>query len=552
MNKIDKKQGNKPTRKNNKRNRFKEKKEVIIKENIQDDYGDKDTKTKHLSQGSDLPNRSRYGNPNWYFTDRALADQASQFSFTSFIGNGELVDNAKMPSIMVIPLNPAIGANVASTNSTAAVNMVARKIYSMLATKSGRTTNYAPQDVMSLLLSLGEILSIVNHMKRYFGLTFTYNVRNRDFPKAMIKALGIDPDDFFTNLSVYRVKFNTLINTINKIPFPVNIAWFDKCSALYETVYKDQNSDLAGMYAFVPATSWLLDEAALDTGTKLSTINMYLDKNTGMMVSNKTFNDYLTSLQIMINNLLNSTTLNYIYADVLNSLSGDQLLHVDIIDELYSVAPQFDPEVLLHIHNMNILGMPTCAEYVSTPGQAEQTPLNDVYPGVDTNSLIYNPVLFWAADNVQDLESLFRMDIVDFPDGTPDITQRIESTRFALRTRGDYVQGKDANGTTGYYLIPASIPDHYPVSMIIFVNGVSEQYYKTVYATAGGILTTVPLNTQVEHMGKFDWSPLFYLINRTDNEIRSVFGDLNYWTKLDYDYINRINELSYQALFEIR
>lgn len=37
------------------------------------------------SKDAKLENQSPVGNPNWYFTDHELAEQASRFSFRSFI-----------------------------------------------------------------------------------------------------------------------------------------------------------------------------------------------------------------------------------------------------------------------------------------------------------------------------------------------------------------------------------------------------------------------------------------------------------------------------------
>lgn len=37
------------------------------------------------SKDAKLENQSPVGNPNWYFTDHELAEQASRFSFRSFV-----------------------------------------------------------------------------------------------------------------------------------------------------------------------------------------------------------------------------------------------------------------------------------------------------------------------------------------------------------------------------------------------------------------------------------------------------------------------------------
>lgn len=41
--------------------------------------------SENFNKDAKLENQSPVGNPNWYFTDHELAEQASRFSFRSFI-----------------------------------------------------------------------------------------------------------------------------------------------------------------------------------------------------------------------------------------------------------------------------------------------------------------------------------------------------------------------------------------------------------------------------------------------------------------------------------
>nr|QQM99847.1 putative capsid [Picobirnavirus sp.] len=503
-----------------------------------------------IKETADLKNESPVGNPNWYFTDHGLAEQASRFSFQSFIGNGEFVDRATLPSIMTFYLNPSIGGHVGPTDSTAAVNLCARKLYSQLSNKSGRTAQYAPQDIMTLILAMGEVISYASYLRRAFGLVFTYNQRNRDLPTHLIEAMGINAEDLFANLAPYRVRYNTTLNMANKIPIPANIAWFQKCESVYQGIFTDSPDALAQLYAFVPATSWKINETAYEGGTILETIPVVMSKQGEVVI--RTMSSHITTLASMIDALLTSSTYNIIYADILNYASGNNvpLLHMGIVDELYSVVPQYDEEVLLHIHNLSV-ACPTTNTMLNLEDSEHSlyTPFNDVYPSASNNNLIYMPII--PLLNSTELEEgemsvLSKLDIVDFPYGDPDLTQRIEATRFSIRYGTDAF---NVSGTGGLWIAFSALPDHYCVLSRMYQNG------QTVGLTSSLRSILIPASTAVASLAgreKFRHAPIQYRIDGGYTAVESVFGEINYFTHVDAEWLDRLNTLCYQGLFELR
>lgn len=516
-----------------------------------------DDKIKIEEDNSDvLTNRSRFGNPNWYFVDKTLAEQTAQFSFQDFIGSGTLLNNGvTLPSIMTIGLNPSADNSLAGYAGISTATLMARKLYNSLANTSGRTQNYAPQDVFTLLLALGEIISYSSYLKRALGVAYTYNVRNRDFPSKIIDVMGIDSADLFANLNRYRVELNTLLTQVNKIPFPANIAWFDKCNALYEGIFQDNMSPMSQIYIMVPATTWILDESSYEQGTVLRTIPVTINSFNNYALLTRTMRNHIDTLRSMVQALLTSTTLNYIYGDILNYASkfNVKLLYMNMIEDNYSVMPQYDQEVLLHIHNMMLIGSPAIdisGERIPTaPILANYTPYNDVFPDVNNNSIIYNPV-FKINRTAADLISmqLGLMDIVDFPFGVPDLIGKIEATRFQIRNdigigEGDkslaYINDTDIAG-----IVATVLPDHYPVSI-------------NMYSPDGGTFTsdttfrTSVTNRFNHYLTKFDNAPIIYTAN-TETGIDNVLGDVNYYTNLPGDVLSRMCNITYQSLFELR
>lgn len=513
-----------------------------------------------------ISNHSRFGDPNWYFTDKELAEQSSRFSFQSFIGNGIAVSRAALPSICTIYLNPSLGSYVGFADSNldasldfmkdpaiTSVNLMARKLYSRLSNKSGRTQSYAPQDVMTLILAMGEVISISAHLKRILGLAFTYNYRNRDFPRQIIRSLGVDADDFLANLGVYRVKFNTVMNIANKIPFPGNISWFAKCAALYEGVFKDSPDDMAQIYAFVPGNTWVIDEDDYEGGTILKTVQAGKPTLLPTPVI-QTFDQWLTLLKSQIDALLTSSTYNVIFGDILNMADsqGVPLLHLNIVPEDYSVIPEYNSEILLHIHNLNMYNPVGETNIESDPDDngITKSRLNDVFPDPDTNNLLYSPLLqLVGSKNMDGIDAVGftysdDLNIVDFPYGNPDLTERIEATRFSSRI--GYV-GSNGEGED-YVGYPIALPDHYATSVTIWNGGSIITALAANYApTSSGLLNYA----NIAAFEKFRYAPILYRAS-AGSGVDQVYGDLNYFTQLDGKWMKRINDLCTQGLFELR
>lgn len=273
---------------------------------------------------------NRDNNPNWYFTDAKLADQVSQLSFQQLAGFpleifGKEFD---VPNIVRILFNPCPGVtpakdfNNSAFNRTSGLNLAGFRIFSKLSAYTGRIATYGPQDISTMLLAMGEVISCVEFLRRAFGIAFTINMRNRDYPRTILDfGMLIDSDDLFKYFSDYRTRFNSLITMINQLPIPKNIAYFDKCASMYEHVYLDAPSSMAQSLITVPFTTWVLDETSYSGGTVLKTTAWAADAAQNMyytIAAPRTMGDYLDIVDLMVGNLLNSSNLQVVYTDLLN------------------------------------------------------------------------------------------------------------------------------------------------------------------------------------------------------------------------------------------
>lgn len=485
-----------------------------------------------------LSSRDRDNDPNWYFLDKAIADQASSFSFGEFLGRvaemGKYDAGAPnvcqmwIPTIMSINLNPSPGE---TTSLTTGINMAALKTYTTLSSMNAKTTNYAPQDITMLLLSLGEIISVMEHIRRAFGIAFTYNQRNRALPRNLLERMGFDADDFLDHLAPYRLEFNSWVTAINKIPFLDNISYLYKCAKLYDSVYTDSDSAMAQIVFMRPYSTWKINETKYDSGTCLETI--YLP-SIGMK-----WDKWRNIVAPMIQALFESATFNYIYSDVLNYSQklGAKLLYMDYLNEGYVVVPTYNRNFMLQVHNLTPIGVPA-GENIAALGRTAE---NDVLSDANRNKVVYKPA-FTAVG--------YNSTIIDFDTPTASVEDRIEATRYqcVLDKRIDYRDGVN-------YFEASGLPDHYVTHVCIDVA--EDEGSVPDFNSYVNVTKTALLSDEMELIlgfTQFDWAPIIrYHNGNTEHQYETyTLGDLNYFTTLDANWFKRVNDIVFQSLFTLR
>lgn len=504
---------------------------------------------------------SRGNNPAWYFTDEKLADQVSQLSFQQLAGLPVDYDNMNfdVANIVRIMLNPCPGVQLSNTYNTrlvqnSAINMAGFRLYSKLSAYTGRTQSYAPQDISTMILAFGEVISIVEHIRRAFGVSYTMNMRNRSYPIEVLQfGMLIDASDLFANLSDYRTQFNTLITLINQLPIPKNIAYFDKCAALYERIYLDAPSSMAQTIIPVPYTTWILDEQSYSGGTILATqdfcgkkVPSTIDEIKGVV---HPMSYYLNILATMIGALLNSSTLQIVYTDILNyasKVSGTEFWKFDYLFEEYQVIPEFDLNFMLQFHNMTFTSAPIVQTALAT-GTANVTPFNDVYPDVNHNSVYYNPAFSTLGTVENGLPRTGNVALIDMLNDTPNVTDRVEVTRFVSICKGTrYVP---TGQTKKVAWIDCALPDHYAVQMVLLTE-TSNLNFNYFTSTINGT-DTYPDSAAL--LSTIDWAPhMFECTSNGLNYTGRYVGDLNYYTTVDSIYMRKLHDFVGLALYDLR
>lgn len=472
--------------------------------------------------------------PSYYISDANLRAQLPNISFNQFVNvpvdiARKVSDNTTaeitFPSCMRINLNPSAGYTDDNYISSG-VNLAALSMYTKLSANNAKTSVYAPQDLTTLIYAVSELIAISSHIARIFGVCRLYNYRNRSFPEKIVEYLGVQYQDLIDNFSDYRSLYNNLMVAASKIPIPANITLLQKSSQLYSNVYVDmEGSAMAQTYIFVPNSTWYLDEKYNDNGTGLRTLEFgYSDPPVGTVSMIK----LLSKLDLMINSLLQSTTLNAIYSDILRlaDKEGLPLYQFTTIDDAFVVVPVYNPEVRMWINNLVVTGSP-----IGTDEDNKYTPKNDVVPVAGFNSISYKP-------KFQVNAGYALKPIINFDHSNVSSDEIIEATRLSVAWHTiDF-------GDTGWFMELVALPDHY-VTAIALMGAGNASVIEFPFLNSGS------LETFSWKWSNFDWAPFIYTLDASSN-FKGVLGDTNYYTTIDYQFLKRLNDASYQGLLELR
>ena len=496
-----------------------------------------------------LDNDGRDNDPNWYFLDAGVADQAATFSFNQFLGTDVSVRgwefkaespapvsdeySLRVPSILVASCNPSAG----STNDAfAGINLAALKTYTQLSARNAKTTNYAPQDITILVLAMGELLSTLEHIRRAFGVAFTYNQRNRSLPVRLLNCMGFNAEEFLANLADKRLEFNSWITALNKIPFPTNFSYIYKCVDMYQKVYTDSESAMAQLVFMRPYSTWVLEETLSDKGGYLRT--QELPQIINDADGTKTWEQWSLVVTSQINALMTSATFNYVYADVLmlHDKYGMPLMRLDYLQSDYYVLPEYNRNFMLQIHNSRAVGKPFVAE------SGAFTKYNDVESDPNMNRIKFRPGFL-----IPNKSKYVRDILVDFDTPEASVVDRIEATRYCA------VMETDGIATAGNYnVVSYQLPDHYIVDFNVVIGNGDPNKGTDIH-----ILNYDNNCGQDEYLNgaitQIDWAPIIFgMGNMGTDKAFNIYGDLNYWTFLPIEWFERVNDITFQALFELR
>lgn len=528
----------------------------------------------------------------WYFSSKELVDQAAQLSFQNVLGLGDVAEY-EIPSVLRVDMALCPGVTVAASDSQstdwivgpyydtehsvdlkkgkAGVNLMASKLYTTMSTFTGRTASYGPQDVAMNILAIAAVAEWSEAIRRAFGIALTYNYRNRVLPLGLLRTMNLDVNDFISRLSEYRMRFNVAMSRINQIPLLENIKFIVKARDIYQYVYQDDPTSMSQLFYYMPKCVYTLEEADDPNGSVIRATEVSIG-NTPV-----TMNTWLGYLETMINKLLESSTQNFIYADLLNMSNKLKLdtWQFDYLAENYVVTPIYNENALLQLHNATIVGVPQTWDdkkahtvQLTSPWTTniEVTHGYDIFSSADRNEIVFNPMF-----NVNDDCYYARnINIIDMPTDSPTIEQRVEALRIQPAWSGCVIPySKVTSWCDGDYGMCTcfALPDHFITGMKVYRN-VNYNWTAAEMSTHVRDINTNIVNTYssasswpattLSQISVFEHAPLMFTIHENPESsvhttgVTSIHGQLQYYTTVDYTYIQRLLDLMYVGLFDFR
>lgn len=490
-----------------------------------------------------------YNDPAWRQYDALLASQVNSFSMNRIAGTAFTVSshnatvNFSGPSPVamgrVVSLNPSAGFALMPTDP---INQVALHTYTKISMKNARTINYAPQDITMCMLALNSLLATAASITRVLGVANLSNTMNFTYPRQFMDyGLGVDFADVQANLANYRTQYNILATMAKAISFPGTFKAFDATVAMFSKAFIDHSSPMAQFVVLRPDTYWLLQEDADPKGTRLKTMNYGWDRETTVKLS-----AVLKIMEDQVRHLMESSTLNFLYSDVLKyvSESGTPMFTMPVVPTDYSVVPEFSDELRLQLENAVIVGKPD-----TITGTSLYTDQNDVVSDPDRNAVRYNPSFKLRTDSTNQYvdAKVLGTAIVNFHTDNPSVDERTTACRFLSTIRTASVTFNTPND----YRFTAYLSDWYVTEMEDWFIG-------------GNGAACVPVGMAAEPLEHAIWSqfshPVICVYGKFDGSTANhlkitsnrIFGELDQWCTLDSRTVEMVNKLAIMSLFSLR
>lgn len=513
-----------------------------------------------------------YNDPAWRMYNDLIGNQVASFPLLTFVGgqpNEKVITSEAVYSardsvegnynIATVLMNPSVGY----ANSTFdAINQAALKMYTQFSSANMKTTQYAPQDIIACILALGQVISIGTYIRRAIGFAGTTNPRNWLYPKAIVGAMGVQWDDLQANLGIYREQYNYTCALLGAVAFPKNLDYFKSMEAIYREVFLDHTTGMAQTYVPVPSSTWLLNEISSEEGSVLETYEMPFVVNNE--IKPVTLGQIMDTWKSMIDTLLQSATLQYLYADVLKYVSNSEaeLVRMPFIEDGFSQIPIYSEEFLLNIENCVVMGNPTSTALEDLNGVVGSinTTANNVYLKAGNNTVRYEPAFYRAlttsTSTTHDVTYMFNP-ILNFHTDNPDTNMRIMAARF-VPALVRAIPAKNADATTKVVAFNFQLPDMYVVDIIFHHRGhnlgsgvwedkQSSWLYNMAFNSRDVEVFKHPIRMVAGNAG-YETADQ----NKVRIALARVYGELDVYTTVDTSTMRRMQELAILSLFSLK
>jgi len=448
-----------------------------------------------------------------------LKDPSADFhwknSDSNFIGT--------VPGIMAIDVLPTMGVG---RDAVDPVNQYIRTVFTKLRSTNNQNAPYQPCDLGMYIMAIDSIHMGIEQLIRMYGIARTYSSMNRYYPDALLRAMGINPSDssgnIYSNLADMRASILNLMIKVQTLAIPKGININERHRELVKYVYKDGESVKAQMYLFRTPYLYKYDDSSSEQGGFLKAMSMPIGQG---------YAYWIAAVDDMINALATSSLFAIVSGDIIKSFTYEKLYNMPFFDELYTVVPVYNPEILLEIHNLKVCG----DRWDDTAFDVTQDP--------NTGALICAP--YTTTDTIPGPGSINC--IIDIPVDNPEPDLVMVATRLATVGYTGYMTTEQK-----YKFVPICLG----TEMVIRLNIYGYDESGTLVNNA----TTRNAMFNIQHVRAwfarelyFDWHPHIYSIETGSDpnvvSLCSVISELSNYTVVEAGDLTKMHEMAvYGAL----
>lgn len=296
--------------------------------------------------------RSRTNDPMWYAQNAQLLVDFASYPFGVPIGNAlnfgwSNIDSGSIPGIMTLKFQPTVGF---ATSQNDPITIAARNIYSYVRHANSGHSNYDSPDLMLYIVAMDSVYTMHAWMKRLLGVSLTSSPYNRYYQRAVLRAMGADPDDLLSHLADFRGFVNQYAVKMGSMCIPNSMSYMARHSWMCEGLYVDSSATKAQTYLFTP---YSLNRFKLDSqgAGSLEPVVLRGTDTEAMKVS-----DIMQYANDLLNPIVSNEDMNIMSGDILKAFGPEGVVKVMGIPDNYVVLPVYSQEVLSQIENATILG----------------------------------------------------------------------------------------------------------------------------------------------------------------------------------------------------
>lgn len=492
--------------------------------------------------------RSKSNPYAWYANFPNFAKDVAQLAFGTPVGqpiyvNGnDYVANAGIMTLYFVP-GPGL-----SEGPSSPLNRQATRFQSYLRSIQRAASSYDAADTMMYLLGIDSLYTYWAYLRRAYGVAQLFTPTNKYYPRRLLQAMGVDPDDIIFHLADFRAFINRYALNIGRFAMPKSFDLTQRHMWMANGIYVDSKSSRAQTYMFVPRVVWQWDNT-VTTGSQLTLSDLTGADAQPLL---HTFDQLVQIAETLVSNFNNDDDTMNISGDLYRAFGPEGLLGVEETPSNYAVVPVYDETVLSQIENCTIVGE------LSNGATPSTTPAITQNPEVNNGAILFQPYAeagmkqfgtsFWRNFAVVNPRAMLNAHV-----DSPSPEWVMEATRLVAVSEGRISVGALENAKLSGF--GTDLITDIRVCVTSLSNPQSVQFLRTktqtLWLDAASTATDVAESLELAALfQQFDWAPMLYVYSTTDG-LHLMAADVDNFTSLSHDQLYNIHEAALLSVLDI-